>query len=97
MNDKRISPLKAIRLKCLDCSCGSTNEVRLCQITDCPLFPYRSGKNPNMRKEATPAQLEALRKGRVAFRSVDNPAQFRKNTITEGNYTPQKVSEENTL
>lgn len=43
---KRLTPLKAIRLKCLDCSAGSAHEVRGCHISDCPLHPYRFGKNP---------------------------------------------------
>jgi len=47
MEEKRISPLKAIRLKCLDCSCGSSNEVKLCPAEKCPLYPFRFGKNPN--------------------------------------------------
>lgn len=42
-------PLKAIRSKCIDCSGGSVNEVRLCPIKDCPLYPYRSGHNPNRK------------------------------------------------
>lgn len=40
------SPLKAIRLKCLDCSADSAKEVQLCPIEDCPLWPYRFGKRP---------------------------------------------------
>lgn len=47
MEEKRISPLKAIRLKCLDCCCGSSNEVKLCPVTSCALYPFRFGKNPN--------------------------------------------------
>jgi hypothetical protein len=43
---KRLTPLKAIRAKCLDCCAGSFHEVRICHITDCPLHPYRFGKNP---------------------------------------------------
>ncbi len=43
------TPLKAIRLKCLDCSCGSADEVRKCPIKWCPLYPFRSGKNPNRK------------------------------------------------
>ena len=39
-------PLKAIRLKCLDCSNGSQHEVRFCPVMDCPLYPYRFGKRP---------------------------------------------------
>ena len=40
------TPLKAIRAKCLDCSGGQSKEVRACQPVDCPLYPYRFGKNP---------------------------------------------------
>jgi hypothetical protein len=43
---KVLTPLKAIRAKCLDCCGGSANEVKLCEIEDCPLFPYRFGKRP---------------------------------------------------
>lgn len=42
-----MTPMKAIRAKCLDCCCDSSNEVRLCTIQKCPLYPYRFGKNPN--------------------------------------------------
>jgi hypothetical protein len=42
----QISPLKALRLKCLDCCCGSANEVRLCTAVDCPSWPFRLGKTP---------------------------------------------------
>lgn len=47
MEEKRTSPVKAIRLKCLDCCCGSSHEVKLCSVTNCPLYPFRFGKNPN--------------------------------------------------
>ena len=39
-------PLKAIRLKCLDCTCGQTGLVRECQIFTCSLWPFRLGKRP---------------------------------------------------
>ncbi|ADZ72183.1 hypothetical protein [Polymorphum gilvum] len=42
----RISPLRALRLKCLDCCNGSAREVRLCTAVDCPSWPFRMGKNP---------------------------------------------------
>jgi len=41
-----LTPIRAIRAKCLDCSGGSAQEVRLCVIRDCPLYPYRLGKRP---------------------------------------------------
>ena len=34
---------KAIRLKCLDCCCGNSAEVRRCTCTSCPLWRYRMG------------------------------------------------------
>jgi hypothetical protein len=42
-------PLKAIRRKCLDCCCGSSHEVDLCQVEDCSLYPYRFGKSPTRK------------------------------------------------
>lgn len=47
MEEKRISPLKAIRLKCLDCCCGSKKDAKSCKELDCPLYPFRLGKNQN--------------------------------------------------
>ena len=61
MEIKRISPLKAIRLKCLDCCCGSAHEVKLCTVEKCPLYPFREGHNPfKAKREYTPEQKAAL-------------------------------------
>ena len=49
MEEKILTPCKAIRAKCLDCSGRNTAEVRNCLITDCPLYPYRMGHNPNRK------------------------------------------------
>lgn len=38
--------MKAIRAKCLECSNGQYNEVKLCAISKCPLYEYRSGHRP---------------------------------------------------
>jgi hypothetical protein len=46
---KKLTPLKAIRKKCLDCSGGQPSEVKDCIITDCPLLEYRFGKNPRRK------------------------------------------------
>ena len=48
-NNGILTPMKAIRAKCLDCMCGQAQEVRLCPITDCSLYPYRMGHNPNRK------------------------------------------------
>jgi hypothetical protein len=47
---KKQTPLRAIRAKCLDCVLGSSNEVALCTMENkCSLWPYRFGKNPNVK------------------------------------------------
>lgn len=40
------SPIKAIRAKYLDCVGQQPSEVRKCPAVDCPLWPYRMGRNP---------------------------------------------------
>lgn len=56
-----MTPLRAIRAKCLDCCCGQAPEVKLCPAEDCPLWAYRLGKNPNIRREMTEEQREKAR------------------------------------
>jgi hypothetical protein len=58
--------LKAIRRKCLDCSGGSHAEVADCLVRQCPLFPFRFGKNP-WRAPASEAQRQASRKNVAAL------------------------------
>ena len=55
------NPVKTIRKKCLDCCCGSTEEVKSCEITDCWLHPFRLGKNPfRAKRELSDEQKEAI-------------------------------------
>ena len=56
-----MTPIKAIRAKCVDCCCGQLLEVRLCPVQSCPLWPYRMGKRPKI-----PADSEASEKGEIA-------------------------------
>lgn len=61
-----MTPLKAIRAKCLKCCGASYKEVKLCQMSDCPLYPYRFGKNPNLKGKRKPNNgIEALQKYRA--------------------------------
>lgn len=57
---KRVTRAKAIRLKCLDCCCGNTAEVRRCEIKDCALWRYRMGREEKdtMYQEAMANQKE---------------------------------------
>lgn len=43
---KRLTPMRAIRAKCLDCCCQQPSEVRRCHIESCALWAYRMGKRP---------------------------------------------------
>ena len=52
-----MTPIKAIRAKCLDCCGGSTKEARLCPADSCPLHPYRMGRRPKP-EDANPAAFE---------------------------------------
>lgn len=42
----KLTPVKAIRAKCLECSCGQFKEVKLCPVKNCPLYEYRNGHRP---------------------------------------------------
>lgn len=83
MEEKRISPLKAIRLKCLDCSCGSSNEVKLCPVEKCPLYPFRLGKNPNRAGLVNNGCFGARINGIVNDSATNSPS--------EGTYIPQDI------
>ena len=61
MEEKRLTPIKAIRAKCLDCCCWQANEVRLCPVRDCALYPYRMGHNPYITRKGDPNFGERMR------------------------------------
>ena len=48
---KVLTPIKAIRAYCIECSGGMTKEVKLCPVENCPLYPYRMGKRPKVDKD----------------------------------------------
>jgi len=43
---KILTPIAAIRQKCLDCMAGQFNEVRACPIVKCSLWYHRLGIRP---------------------------------------------------
>ncbi len=76
MESKILTPMKAIRAKCLDCCCGQYNEVKLCPIRDCPLYPYRDGHNPNRKgKGNNSPNISGIR--------PEREAEFSRNAATE--------------
>lgn len=56
---KHLTPIKAIRQNCMDCSGGSVSEVRNCIITDCPLYSYRLGRNPNRKVNTQSSEVNS--------------------------------------
>lgn len=42
----KLTPIKAIRTKCIECTGNQISEVRKCHITGCALWPYRMGHRP---------------------------------------------------
>ena len=73
--DEIRNPIKAIRAKCLDCCCYSANEVKLCPAAECPLHPFRLGKNPfrtkrELSEEQRAAAVDRLRRAREKARSA---------------------------
>ena len=55
----KMTPLRAIRKKCLECSGGVSKEVDACEHVDCPLFSYRLGKDPDEHAGARRADAVA--------------------------------------
>lgn len=46
---KDLTPLKAIRGKCLACAAGHPKQVRYCEVNGCWLYIYRFGHNPKRK------------------------------------------------
>lgn len=68
-DQKILTPLRAIRAKCIDCSAGSMKEVRECVMLDCPLYSYRLDKSPNRKPRIlTDEEREALRQRMAKMR-----------------------------
>ena len=55
---KPISPVEAIRQKCLDCSGYQPSEVKLCEAVTCRLWPFRAGRHPYTRKSVQEANSD---------------------------------------
>lgn len=56
-----MSPLKAIKAFCLQCSGDNAAEVKRCTAPTCPLFPYKTGHDTTRTSSMTEEQKEAAR------------------------------------
>ena len=58
---KELTPLKAIRAKCIDCCGAYKSYVSHCGTPVCSLYVFRLGRNPNRKntKELSDEQKQA--------------------------------------
>jgi hypothetical protein len=71
IKEMHLSPVKAIKKHCLDCSGNSKKEVRECIIQDCPLYPFRLGKNPNRKlKGKSVSTIVKKQTGKIEHKDV---------------------------
>lgn len=62
---------KVINAKCLDCTCYQPGRIKECQFTDCALYPYRMGHNPNYKGATfTPEQIERSKERLMAYQAA---------------------------
>jgi len=55
---KVLTPIKAIRAKCLDCCADQPKEVRHCTVIHCALWPYRMGKRPRVGADGKEKEMK---------------------------------------
>lgn len=66
-----MNPMRAIREKCLDCSCQQPIEVKECTVKTCALHPFRMGKNPYRAKRVkSPEQIAKAKVNLMAARAA---------------------------
>lgn len=59
-NTRPTTPLKAIKMFCVECFGGQARAVSRCTSLGCPLYEFRQGKNPYLKRELTDEQREQL-------------------------------------
>jgi len=57
---KKISPLRAIKEKCFECSGAIRGESKRCLDTDCSLWPFRLGKKPKKFEHVNPEAIPCV-------------------------------------
>ena len=89
LGHQRMGPLKALRLRCIDCSGGSLAGVRRCVFVQCPAWPFRMGTNP-WRAPASEAQLAHTRTlvTRSASLAKNQPSHGGPDELQRGAATP---------
>lgn len=66
------NPVKVIRQYCLWCTNGSPREVELCSAPECPLYPWRFGRNPYRKPRSKKAREAAKANIKKAIAAQSN-------------------------
>ena len=95
----QLTPMKAIRAKCLDCCCGSPQEVRLCPCVNCSLYRFRLGHNPARKRDLTDEERRAagerLRKARNGENFISQQSIFEEAPACEEMTSPEENNDLN--
>lgn len=62
---KKLTAMKAIRAKCLQCSAGQTSEIKECTVTNCALYAFRMGHAPKPAVNALDLRIFADGTGQI--------------------------------
>ena|GEM_PF-2669474 len=80
--DPPLTPRKAIRMKCLECCCGSSHAVKSCGIQDCSLWPFRLGRGVNTDPNGDSSKTRTRATGfRLRNDSVGDPVESTSTTV----------------
>jgi len=60
---KQLTPLRALRNRCLDCCNWSVEEVKGCLAKDCAAWVFRSGRDPSRKGVGDAANLRRVPAG----------------------------------
>lgn len=71
--NKNLTPLRAIKKHCFECSGYEKKEVKTCFITDCVLYEYRQGKNPKRNGIGITKNLHPTTSIETSHSLVQNP------------------------
>lgn len=77
------NPVKAIRQYCLNCGDGTPTEVRVCPMTECPLYPFRMGKNPYRKQRILTEEQKEVMAARLAVARKTNATNAERNNENE--------------
>ena len=60
VDEMKQTPLQAIKKFCFECSGRNSKAVAVCSNAKCPLYVYRNGKDPKLKKTLTEEEKAKL-------------------------------------